>query len=39
MPAVTPCPKAGKTVSLETRPVLFALARPLAEAWPDDASR
>ena len=30
---------AGKTVSLETRPVLFALARTLAEAWPGDASR
>ncbi len=30
---------AGKTVSLETRPVLFALARTLAEAWPSAASR
>jgi hypothetical protein len=30
---------AGKTVSLQTRPVLFALARTLAEAWPGDASR
>ena len=30
---------AGKTVSLETRPVLFTLARTLAEAWPGDASR
>jgi len=30
---------AGKTVSLETRPVLFALARTLAEVWPGDASR
>ena len=31
---------AGPTiVSLATRPVLFALARTLAEAWPDDASR
>lgn len=29
----------GKTVSLATRPVLFALARALAEAWPDDVSR
>ena len=29
----------GKTISLETRPVLFALARTLAEAWPGDASR
>ncbi|MEO5815792.1 MAG: helix-turn-helix domain-containing protein [Gemmatimonadaceae bacterium] len=26
-------------VSLATRPVLFALARTLAEAWPEDASR
>lgn len=30
---------AGIVVSLETRPVLFALARTLAEAWPGDASR
>jgi hypothetical protein len=30
---------AGKTVSLKTRPVLFALMRALAEAWPGDASR
>ena len=30
---------AGTTVSLESRPVLFALARTLAEAWPDDVSR
>jgi len=30
---------AGKAVSLQTRPVLFALARTLAEAWPEDASR
>jgi hypothetical protein len=30
---------AGKTLSLETRPVLFALVRTLAEAWPGDASR
>lgn len=29
----------GKLVSLATRPVLFALARCLAEAWPDDVSR
>jgi tetratricopeptide (TPR) repeat protein len=28
-----------KVISLETRPVLFALARALAEAWPDDAPR
>ena len=26
-------------ISLETRPVLFALARALAEAWPGDVSR
>lgn len=31
--------QAGKTVSLATRPVLFALARALAEAWPADISR
>jgi tetratricopeptide (TPR) repeat protein len=30
---------AGNTVSLETRPVLFALARAMAEAWPGDVSR
>jgi tetratricopeptide (TPR) repeat protein len=30
---------AGTTVSLTTRPVLFALARALAEAWPADVSR
>jgi HTH domain len=30
---------AGGLISLETRPVLFALARALAEAWPDDAPR
>ncbi len=29
----------GKVISLETRPVLFVLARALAEAWPDDVSR
>lgn len=28
-----------RVVSLATRPVLFALARTLAEAWPGDASR
>uniref|UniRef100_UPI0038F62B25 hypothetical protein n=1 Tax=Streptomyces galilaeus TaxID=33899 RepID=UPI0038F62B25 len=27
------------TVSLTRRPVLFALARALGEAWPQDASR
>ncbi|HUC51126.1 MAG TPA: helix-turn-helix domain-containing protein [Xanthobacteraceae bacterium] len=31
--------KADKIVSLATRPVLFALARTLAEAWPADAPR
>jgi hypothetical protein len=31
--------QAGKVISLETRPVLFALARGLAEAWPHDTSR
>jgi hypothetical protein len=30
---------ADAVVSLATRPVLFALARTLAEAWPADASR
>jgi biotin operon repressor len=30
---------AGKVISLETRPVLFALARALAEAWPGDVPR
>ncbi|WP_454627824.1 helix-turn-helix domain-containing protein [Bradyrhizobium cenepequi] len=29
----------GTTVSLATRPVLFALARALAEAWPNDVTR
>ena len=29
----------GTVISLATRPVLFALARALAEAWPGDASR
>jgi hypothetical protein len=29
----------GKTISLATRPVLFTLARVLAEAWPADAPR
>ncbi len=29
----------GKVISLETRPVLFALARALAEAWPGGMSR
>jgi hypothetical protein len=31
--------RAGSVVSLERRPVLFALARALAEAWPADISR
>ena len=30
---------AGVVVSLARRPVLFTLARALAEAWPDDVSR
>jgi hypothetical protein len=30
---------AGSVISLETRPVLFALARILAEAWPGDVPR
>lgn len=30
---------AGTAMSLETRPVLFALARALAEAWPGDVPR
>jgi DNA-binding transcriptional ArsR family regulator len=30
---------AGKLISLKTRPILFALARALAEAWPGDVSR
>jgi len=29
----------GAVVSLATRPVLFALARALAEAWPEDVTR
>jgi hypothetical protein len=31
--------EAGTMVSLATRPVLFALARALSEAWPGDAPR
>jgi hypothetical protein len=31
--------RGGQTISLTTRPVLFALARELAEAWPGAASR
>ena len=30
--------QSGKVISLETRPVLFALARALAEAWPGDCA-
>lgn len=30
---------AGDSIPLATRPVLFALARALAQAWPDDVSR
>jgi hypothetical protein len=30
---------ARRTISLARRPVLFALARALGEAWPDDVSR
>jgi len=29
----------GNVISLETRPVLFVLARALAEAWPNDVPR
>ena len=29
----------GTVISLATRPVLFALARALGEAWPDDVTR
>jgi hypothetical protein len=31
--------QAGEVMSLETRPVLFALSRALAEAWPGDVPR
>lgn len=31
--------QSGKPITLETRPVLFALARALAESFPDDVSR
>jgi hypothetical protein len=31
--------RAGTVVSLATRPVLFALARALGEAWPEDVPR
>ena len=39
MPAAMSCAHGGTTVSLAGRPVLFALARALAEAWPGDAAR
>ena len=31
--------QSGTSISLATRPVLFALARALGEAWPEDVSR
>ena len=31
--------EAGKVIALATRPVLFAIVRALAEAWPADVSR
>ena len=31
--------QSGASLSLATRPVLFALARALGEAWPDDVAR
>ena len=31
--------QSGTSISLATRPVLFALARALGEAWPDDVAR
>jgi hypothetical protein len=31
--------QSGVSISLATRPVLFALARTLGEAWPDDVAR
>jgi hypothetical protein len=36
---VDACRRRVESVSLATRPVLFALARALAEAWPADVSR
>ena len=39
MPAVMPCVTRGTVVSLARRPVLFALARALGEAWPADVPR
>ncbi len=37
--AAMSCAARGTVVSLATRPVLFALARALAEAWPEDVPR
>ncbi|MBI1202728.1 MAG: helix-turn-helix domain-containing protein [Rhodopseudomonas sp.] len=31
--------QSGRVIALDTRPVLFALARAMAEAWPGDAPR
>lgn len=31
--------RGGQVISLATRPILFAIARALAEAWPDDVPR
>ncbi len=39
MRAVTSCATHGTVVSLARRPVLFALARALGEAWPGDVPR
>ena len=39
MPAAMPCVSGGTVVSLARRPVLFALARALGEAWPADVPR
>ena len=39
MPFVTSCGTEKHVVSLAGRPVLFALARALGEAWPGDAPR
>ena len=39
MPAVMSVRDWRDTVALARRPVLFALARALAEAWPGDVSR
>ena len=39
MPAAMSSAAPARSISLATRPVLFALARALAEAWPGDVSR